>query len=190
MTETTRRQLLAAGSVLLMAESGQSAGAAPSLRGPAKPLAKPPALEFVFAAKVTLSAPVEQGVVDGKRTRFIGITGGTVSGPRLEGTVLAGGGDWQSIHPDGLTEINARYSLKANDGTVIAVTNPGVRVAAPEVIARLAAGEDVDPTLYYFRTTPNFQVQPGVHDWLRRHVFVARGIRKPDHVVIEFFAVL
>jgi Protein of unknown function (DUF3237) len=148
-----------------------------------------PKLTLVFEASITLAPPIEQGVVDGKRARFIPITGGTIKGPKLNGVILAGGGDWQSIHPDGLTEIYARYSMKADDGTVIAITNPGVRVASPEVVARLAAGEDVDPSLYYFRTTPMFEVATGPHDWMRRSVFVARGIRKPDHVVIEVFEV-
>jgi Protein of unknown function (DUF3237) len=103
--------------------------------------------------------------------------------------ILAGVGDWQSIHPDGLTEISARYSMKADDGTIIAITNPGVRFVSPEIIAQLAAGADVDPSLYYFRTTPVFKVAIGPHDWMRRSIFVARGIRKPDHVVIEVFQV-
>jgi Protein of unknown function (DUF3237) len=150
---------------------------------------QPPRLTLAFEARITLAPPIEQGVVDGKRTRFIPITGGTIKGPKLNGVILAGGGDWQSIHPDGLTEIYARYSMKADDGTIIAITNPGVRVASPEVIARLAAGEDVDPSLYYFRTTPVFDVATGPHEWMRRSIFVARGIRKPDHVVIEVFEV-
>jgi hypothetical protein len=93
------------------------------------------------------------------------------------------------MHEDGLTEIFARYTLKASDGTVISVTNPGVRVAEPDIIKRLAAGEDVDPKLYYFRTTPVFDVADGPYEWLRRAVFVCRGVRKPDHVLIEFFQV-
>ncbi len=159
-------------------------------RATAKSLAlTAPSLIPIFSAKVTLAPVIEQGRIDGKRKRFIPITGGTVSGPRLSGTVLPGGGDSQAIHDDGLTEIFARYSLKADDGTVIAVSNPGVRVASPDIIQRLAAGEDVDPSLYYFRTTPTFDVAAGPHDWLRRKVFVARGVRRPDHVLIDFFQV-
>lgn len=148
-----------------------------------------PKLSFAFEAHITLAPAIEQGVVDGKRQRFIAITGGTVQGPRLKGTILPGGGDWQSIHPDGLTEIFARYSIKADDGTVIAITNPGVRVASADVIARLSAGEDVDPSLYYFRTAPVFEVSAGPHAWLRRSVFIGRGVRKPDHVIVQFFSV-
>jgi hypothetical protein len=154
--------------------------------GPAAPA---PTLTYAFSVTAQLAPPVEQGVVDGKRRRFIGITGGTVSGPRLQGSVLPGGGDWQAIAPGGMTEIFARYSLRAADGTVIAVTNPGVRTASQDVIDRLTRGEQVDASAYYFRTTPVFEVAAGPFEWMRRHVFVARGTRNPDNVVIDFYMV-
>jgi hypothetical protein len=155
----------------------------------AKPSAPAPTLEYVFSVKAMLAPPVEQGEVDGKRKRFIQVTGGEVYGPKLQGTVLDGGGDWQAIAPNGLTELWAKYQVRAKDGNVIGITNVGVRTASPEVIERLAKGENVDPALYYFRTTTSFEVGAGPHEWLRRHAFVARGIRKPDHVVIDFYIV-
>ncbi len=54
---------------------------------------------------------------------------------------------------------------------------------------RLAAGEAVDPALYYFRGTPGFEVAPGPHDWLLRHVFVCTGERLPDLVLLRVYAV-
>lgn len=155
----------------------------------AAPAAPAPSLEYAFTATVTLAPPVEMGQADGGRKRFIAITGGKVEGPMLTGEVMSGGGDWQVIEEGGLTRVEARYFMKAADGTVIEITNPGVRVAAPEVIERLARGEEVDPSAYYFRTTPVFKVRPGPHDWLRRHAFVARGIRRPDRVLIDFYVV-
>ena len=82
---------------------------------------------------------------------------GTPGRPKLQGVILPGGGDWQRIGPNGLTSVEARYFLKASGGTIIEVTNPGVRVGSPEVIERLARGERVDPAAYYFRTTPSFR---------------------------------
>ncbi len=174
---------LARRDALILGAAAVPASAAAKVAAPAM------ALTLAFTVRATLAPPVENGIIDGKRKRFIGITGGTITGPKLNGTILPGGGDWQAIHDDGLTEILARYSVRAQDGTVINITNPGVRVAAPEVIKRLAAGEDVDPALYYFRSTPSFDVTDGTHGWLRRRVFVARGIRRPDHVIIEIFEV-
>lgn len=72
---------------------------------------------------------------------------------------------------------------------MIGITNPGVRVASAEVTRRIASGEEVDPRDYYFRSTPVFDVTEGRYDWLRRKVFVGRGIRKPDHVLLEVFEV-
>ncbi|MEQ1639718.1 MAG: DUF3237 domain-containing protein [Novosphingobium sp.] len=154
--------------------------------GPAAPV---PTLEYAFTATVAVAPAVELGTVDGGRKRFIAITGGTINGPLLNGSVLPGGGDWQTILPGGLTRVEARYFLEADDGAVIEVTNPGVRTGSAEVIERLAKGEDVDPSAYYFRTTPRFDVAPGKHEWLRRHAFVARGIRRPDKVQIDFYVV-
>jgi hypothetical protein len=181
---------------LALATGAAQAGAAAPAPAPAPadasipaPAAPTPGLEYAFTATVQVAAPVEMGPADGGRKRFIAITGGKVAGPMLNGEVLPGGGDWQVIEPGGLTRVEARYFLKAADGTVIEVTNPGVRVASIEVIDKLARGEDVDPNAYYFRTTPHFMVTAGKFDWLRRSVFVARGIRRPDRVVIDFFVV-
>lgn len=155
----------------------------------AEPSAPVPGLEYAFTVRVEVAPPVEMGPADGGRKRFIAITGGTVSGPALSGTVLAGGGDWQVIEDGGLTRLEARYFLKAADGTVIEVTNIGVRVASPEVTDRLAKGQPVDPSEYYFRTTPTFTVTAGKHDWLRRSTFVARGVRRPDRVLVDVYRV-
>jgi hypothetical protein len=54
---------------------------------------------------------------------------------------------------------------------------------------RLIAGEPVDPSAYYFRTTPVFEVAAGPHDWLCRAVFIGVGIRNPQDVRIRVFAV-
>ena len=159
---------------------------ATSRPGPAAPA---PRLTHVFSLHGELAAPVEYGRVDGLRKRFIPVTGGLVFGPRLQGRVLPGGGDWQAVGEDGLSQIMARYSLELADGTRVGVTNTGVRTASPEVMEKLVAGIEVPPDAYYFRTNPVFEVADGVHAWLRRHLFVARGVRKPDHVIVDFYRV-
>jgi len=45
------------------------------------------------------------------------------------------------------------------------------------VMQRLAAGKDVDPADYYFRTIPEFIAPAGRYDWLNRSVFVCAGAR-------------
>ena len=173
----TARLALAALLALACAALPMQAGA--DMTAPTGPSAPAPELTYAFSFRVELAPPVELGEMDGGRRRFIAITGGKVYGPRLQGAVLPGGGDWQTIMPGGLTQVEARYFIKASDGTVIEVSNVGVRTAEPQVIERLARGDDVDPSLYYFRTTPQFKVSGDAHAWLGRNMFVARAIRRP-----------
>lgn len=109
--------------------------AAPATIDPAAPALR---LQWVFSAPITLTAPLEQGQVDGKLMRFVPVTGGRVHDPRLNGTVLKGGGDWQAIHSNSLTEVDVRYSLHAADGTVIAIVNTGVRAVSAAVSDQIA----------------------------------------------------
>jgi hypothetical protein len=149
-----------------------------------------PSLDFVFEARVSVTPAIEAGAVPGGRRRIIPITGGVVEGPRLNGTVIAGGADWQIVRADGMIDLTARYTIKAEDGTLIGVVNRGYRHAPPEVLARLAAGEAVDPALIYFRTTPRFEAPPGPHDWLNCTICIATAQRDPAGVLLRFFAVL
>lgn len=149
-----------------------------------------PALEFEFQVRAALGAPIEQGVWEDRRRRIIPILGGAVEGARFSGLVLPGGADWQTISlADGAAQILARYTLRHDDGTIVSVVNPGVRTGSPEVLARLANGEEVDPASYHFRTSPQFEVGPGPHHWLARNTFVGVGKRWPDAVAIDVYRV-
>ncbi len=148
-----------------------------------------PTLSFIFEVAATLEPAQELGEVYGGRRRVIPVTGGTVSGPRLNGRVRTGGADWQTILPTGVTLLRAQYTIEADDGQVIGVVNEGVRRASPEVAQRMAAGELLPPTEYYFRTSPRFEVGPGPHAWLMESVFICTGERRPNDVLIRFFEV-
>ena len=111
-------------------------------------------LKRLYNAEITLGAPQELGETPLGRRRIIGVTGGRFAGERLSGRVLAGGADWQLIRPDGVAVIDTRYTMETSDGALIYVRNRGFRHGPPEVLRRIAAGEDVDPSLYYMRTTP------------------------------------
>ncbi len=178
-----RRDLLAAGAAVAAGGAGEAArAAAPELK---------PGLEFELRATVTLGPVIEQGTWDGLRRRIVPITGGTVEGPRFTGKVLPGGADWQSLGAaDGLTQIYARYTLQHDDGTLVGVINPGVRRGPADVMARLAAGETVDPAAYYFRASPQFEVRPGPHRWLAENTFVCVGKRWPASVELDVYRVL
>ncbi len=73
---------------------------------------------------------------------------------RLDAELLpAGGADWQIVRASGSSVADIRYTLKTNRGAVLYVQSQGVRHGDPHVLARLAAGENVDPSEYTFRTS-------------------------------------
>jgi len=147
----------------------------------------PPRLEFAFEVRAQVADPTVVGKVPGGTRRIIDITGGTFEGPTLKGTLLPGGADWQIIRDDGFTEVDARYTLRTDDGHLIYVSNLGIRHAPPDVLRRLNAGETVDQSQIYFRTVPTFEVEAPALQWLTRSIFVATGERYPNGVIIRYW---
>ena len=149
---------------------------------------QPPRLEFVLEVTAQVAAPDKVPTAAGER-RIVPVTGGTFEGPTVKGKVLPGGADYQLIHADGLTEIEARYVLETDRGERVYVTNKGIRHAPPEVIAELNAGKLVDPARVYFRTSPTFETDAPRLQWMTRALFICTGERYPDGVKIQFYQV-
>ena len=146
-------------------------------------------LQPLLKAEITLAAPQELGDSPLGRRRIINITGGRFSGERLSGRVLPGGADWQVIRPDGVADLDARYTLETSDGALIYVRNHGYRHGPADVIRKIGAGEAVDPSLYYMRTTPLFETGDARYAWLNRMICVGTGARRPNAVELEIFEV-
>ncbi|HEX2334612.1 MAG TPA: DUF3237 domain-containing protein [Burkholderiales bacterium] len=136
-----------------------------------------------------MAAPQELGDTPQGRRRIIAITGGRFSGERLSGRVLPGGADWQLVRPDGVADLDARYTLETSDGALIYVRNRGYRHGPADILKRLASGESVDPGLYYMRTTPRFETGDARYAWLNRIICVASGARRRAAVDLDVFEV-
>jgi hypothetical protein len=146
-------------------------------------------LQALFRAEISLAPAQELGDSPLGRRRIIGITGGRFSGSRLSGRVLPGGADWQVIRADGVADLDARYTLETDDGALIYVRNRGYRHGPAEVLQKLSSGENVDPSLYYMRTTPRFETGDARYAWLNRIVCVATGARRAAAVELDVFEV-
>lgn len=147
-----------------------------------------PPLAYAFEARVDVGPVIDVGEVTGGRRRVVPILGGTFDGPRLRGRVLPGA-DWQVVHDGVLSKIVARYLLETDAGSLIAITNRGLRHAPPDVLARMAAGETVDPALVYFRTVATFESADPSLAWLTRSIVLGSGGRQATQVVIRFWTV-
>lgn len=129
---------------------------------------EPVRTEFVFEAKVDCDAPRVIGPSKHGRHQLIPIVGGSFAGPRIRGDVLAGGADWQHVRADGVVEIEARYTIRAEDGALISVCNRGIANMNPTPFG--SPGETPGP---YARTQPEFEAPvDGPHDWLNKWLFV------------------
>jgi hypothetical protein len=131
----------------------------------------------------TLSLTVDPNMTDvgdtpyGRR-RIATVTGGTFEGEELKGTVLPSpGGDWLLLRRDGILQL-------------IYMSYRGMRHGPAWVIEQLNKGEKVDPSQYYFRTTPWFETASEKYRFLNRIVSVATGRRDPTGPVYDVFQVL
>ena len=130
---------------------------------------------------VTVPPPQNIGAVPHGTRRTAPISGGYFEGPRLRGTVLSNGSaDWLLLRGDGVLELDLRVTLRTDDGALISMKSFGLRHGPPEVIAAIARGESVDPSTYYFRTTPRFEVGHPKYAFLNRLLAVSSGDRRAD----------
>src|SRR5882757_4263893 len=135
---------------------------------------------LLMTLQVVVAAPQRLGGVPHGTRVIAPIVGGTFDGPRLRGKVLPGGGDWTLLRADGVLELDLRLTLETDDGALIYMTSFGLRHGPPEVLAALARGERIDPSVYYFRTTPRFETAHAKYAFLNRLLAVSSGDRRAE----------
>lgn len=118
--------------------------------------AKAPQMEFAMQLRVTIGAPYSCGETQHGERIVIPITGGTFEGPRLKGTVLSGGADYQLANKAlNRTELEAIYCIKTDDGVAIHIRNRGI----------IADN--------YFKCAPQFEAPAdSKYAWLNNALFV------------------
>jgi hypothetical protein len=142
-----------------------------------------PSIEHVLTVRAHIDAPLTMGKTPQGQRRVITISGGTFEGREIKGTIMPGGEDWQLVRDDGVTELDAHYWLRTDDGVIIRVHNQ-VLVHAPEGAA---------PSDRYARSSVKFEAPIGKYDWLNKAIFVgtleADTKAKPAVVTLRFFRV-
>jgi len=154
-----------------------------------RPLPPPPALLPFTHIVCEVGGLVSLGMGPFGERRYVPLLGGSVAGPGLSGRIVPGGVDWQINRADGALEIDAHYVIEATDGAQIEVRSTGVRHGPPEVMARLARGEDVPAEAYYFRTV--VRMTTGAQQWghLNKWLVLACGRRQAQRVLLDLYQV-
>ncbi len=150
-----------------------------------------PNLEFMARFTVDLVAPVwDVGETsDLGRRRIVPVTGGKFEGPLLNGKILNNGADWVTVTKDGVAYLDARYLLQADDDSLIYLQTKGFRYGPAEVQAKVAKGEVVDPSQYYFRFYMTFETSSKKYNWLNRAMGIGYAMRLGNGVVYDAYLI-
>lgn len=137
--------------------------------------AEAPRMEFAFQLYVTLEPEYTVGEVPHGKRVVIPITGGIFEGPKLKGTILPGGADYQykkDSSSGSRTELEAIYSIKTDDGTIIHVRNTGIFYLSQ------------DRKEVYFFASPKFEApEDGPYAWLNNAVFVCAPAQSDPNTI-------
>lgn len=150
-----------------------------------------PELKSTYIGELRIEVTGTHMVGDGPlgRRRIDLLNKGHFKGPKVQAKILQGmdallGGGDGALRPD------VRLVLELDDGHVLYIHYRGARHGSPDVMARIAAGEDVPPDQYYLRTSLVFETSSKKYDWMNRIVGVGVGRREPGAAVYDVHEIL
>ena len=131
-------------------------------------------VEFLFTLKATLAPGIViPGGPQGTRA-IVAITGGTIKGPRVNGTVVPVGADWVTVRADGSFKLDVRANILTDDGAAIYVSYNGIGVR-----------KDGQTPL---RTAPLFETSDARYTWLNNVQAVGLGFSGQNEVQYDIYA--
>lgn len=138
--------------------------------------------EFLFEVKIPQGPHhlIGDGPRGLRRITYPGAAGATVRGPKLNGTVLQGGGDPFLMRPDGVGEVDARITIQADEGDLIMMSYKGILVYSREALDAQAKGERVPQEKNYFYVSVLFETASERYRWLNAILGIARGFIPED----------
>lgn len=145
----------------------------------------------LFDLTMETNTPLDLGACPTGGRRLITVRGGEFIGQRARGRVIGeGASDLLVLRANGSFQQDVRIVLRTHDDALILMTYRGIRHASPEIMERLARGEDVSSDQYYLRTAPFFETAAPAYSWLNDIVAVAHGERRSGGVSYRVFEIL
>ena len=145
----------------------------------------------LFDIQLTVPHIMDLGQTPHGGRKIATVTGGAFQGDRLRGTVHPSvAGDWLLMRGDGVLTLDVRLNLETDDGALIHMRYQGMRHGPADIMAKVNAGEPVDPSSYYFRVTPTFETAAPQYAWLNQLLAVGVGERTAQGPVYKVFEIL
>ena len=149
-----------------------------------------PRLTKVYRLEASLGQPLDLGEIAQGHRRVVPLTGGTFTGPEINGTLLSGASaDWQIVLADGTALGDIRYTLQTEGGDLLYVQSRSVRHGSPEVLARWRVVRTSRPASTRSAPRPRSRPVAPSLDWLDKGVFISVGGRQPGGVIYETYLV-
>lgn len=145
-------------------------------------------VEHVCDMGVELEVPLVFQTPVGTRVTYI-IKGGTLTGARLRGDVLPGGGDSVIRGDDGISRLDIRGTIRTHDGALINLQTLGVARFTAGARDRFLQGERIPFEDNYVRTTPRFETSDERYSWLNGQVFVSVNELSANHVDFRIYQI-
>ena len=120
--------------------------------------------------------------------RIAPVSGGSFTGERLCGSVQPGT-DWVINRADGVMLIDVRLTLLSDDDALIYLSYQGRFLAAPEAMARLAAGRLLEAQEYSLAISAKFECGDARYAWLNDAIVVGTGQQTPTGPLYALFEV-
>jgi len=147
-------------------------------------------LELLMEYHADLKPGVDVGPGPFGQRLIVDVTGGSFEGPKLRGRILASGGDWLLIRPEGFGRLDVRATLETDDGANIYLEYYGILEMSEGVNAALAGTGSTDYGEHYFMTQPRLETGDPRYAWLNTVVAVGEGRVLPGAVEYRVYHVV
>jgi hypothetical protein len=129
---------------------------------------------LAFSVSLTLSATHNVGTTQYGKRRQLDVSGGTITGDKLKGTVLTGGLDYELTLSTGAMELEEVLIYKTSDNTSIFVRNCGVAAPGDSVV----------------RVVPDIEAPTGgSYAWLNTTKLVGTRTVTGDKITLDIYDV-
>jgi len=129
---------------------------------------------LAFSVSLTLSATHNVGTTQYGKRRQLDVSGGTITGDKLKGTVLTGGLDYELTLSTGAMELEEVLIYKTSDNTSIFVRNCGVAAPGDSVV----------------RVVPDIEAPTGgSYAWLNTTKLVGTRTVAGDKITLDIYDV-
>ena len=141
-------------------------------------------LTHIFSYHADLKEPQRIGRAQFGTRAIVDVTGGTLEGPGIKGTILPSGGDWVLFDDKGVGRLDVRATVRTDDDALIYIQYFGILVLGDN-----AASGETRFGERYFMTQPRFETSAERYEWLNRTVAVAEGRTLPNAVEYRVYKV-